>query len=122
MKKKSSIKSPVPEEMVEQGTLIHIVFQHADVAVLKKAMELDERLKGEVMEIKDDFAVGPLEDLDTGEGWDRRVEWWRQLLQASPYSAEVAGSFDDRKTVAALIENLNEDNQAVLWIWMGQNQ
>ena len=40
---------------------MHIVFQHADVNVMKKAMELDESLKGEVFEIKDELGVGPSE-------------------------------------------------------------
>ena len=53
--------------------MIHIVFQTADVEVLKKAIELDESLEGEILEIKDEFAVGPLDQIDTEEGWNQRV-------------------------------------------------
>ena len=43
--------------------MIHIVFQHADVAALKKSFELDESLRGDIVEIKDDFAVGPITNI-----------------------------------------------------------
>ena len=103
--------------------MIHIVFQQADITTLKKAIELDETLKGEVLEIKDDFAVGPLENIDTAEGWETRENWWKDLLAQSPYSQEnLVGSSDDRKTVDDLKRKLNEDEKEIAWIWMGQNQ
>jgi hypothetical protein len=103
--------------------MIHIVFQQADIEVLKRAIELDESLAGEVVQIKDDFAVGPIENLDSEEGWKRREEWWRQLLHDSPYAGQhLAGSFDDRKTVSEIKQFLDENNREEAWIWMGQNQ
>ena len=102
--------------------MVHIVFQQADVDTLKKAMELDESLAGDILEIKDDFAVGPIENIDTEEGWTSRVDWWRALIEFSPYSNETVGSFDDRKTVEELKQKLTEQPKEELWIWMGQNQ
>jgi len=102
--------------------MIHIVFQHADVKVLNQAMELDETLKGDVVEIKDEWGVGPLNGLDTEEGWKSREDWWRLLLKDSPYGDQHAGSFDDRETVKNLKETLTADTALQAWIWMGQNQ
>ena len=102
--------------------MIHIVFQHADVKVLNQAMELDETLKGDVLEIKDEWGVGPLNGLDTEEGWKSREDWWRLLLKDSPYGEQHAGSFDDRETVQKLKETLTADTELQAWIWMGQNQ
>src|SRR5688572_6032147 len=103
--------------------MIHIVFQQADVAVMNKAMELDETLQGEVVEIRDEFAVGPLQDLDTEEGWQARLNWWLSLVQDSPYAKDnLVGRFDDRRTVEALIKKLEENPKEEVWIWMGQNQ
>ena len=103
--------------------MTHIVFQHADVAVLKKAIEMDETLAGEVLEIKDDFAVGPIGNLDTEEGWSERLAWWKELVDQSPYAGDnLVGSFDDRETVARLKKLLEEDQKEEVWIWMGQNQ
>jgi hypothetical protein len=102
--------------------MIHIVFQHSDVDVLKKAMELDESLQGEIFEIKDEWGVGPLNDLDTEEGWNARLEWWRQRLIDSPYGEKIVGSFDDRATVKEIKSKLESDVSLQGWIWMGQNQ
>jgi len=101
--------------------MTHIVFNESEVALMQEVMTLDETLAGEVLLIKDDFAVGPLQQLDTEEGWQARLAWWSQLAQGSPYT-EVAGSFDDRLTVAALKEKLASNPEEELWIWMGQNQ
>ena len=52
-----------------------------------------------------------------------REDWWRSLLAGSPYSKDIiVGSFDDRKTVESLKNRLKENENEVLWIWMGQNQ
>ncbi len=40
--------------------MIHIVFQEPDITALSKSFALDESLRGKVIQIKDDFAVGPL--------------------------------------------------------------
>jgi len=102
--------------------MIHIVFQHADVDVLKKAADLDQNLFGEIFEIKDEWGVGPLADLDSEEGWISRQEWWKNLLKDSPYGEKLVGSFDDRETVNAIKSKLNDDVALEAWIWMGQNQ
>lgn len=104
--------------------MIHVVFQEADVDVLKKAIELDESLAGEVLEIKDDYAVGPLEALDEPEGWQRRLGLWKELLLASPYSSNMSSfdMIDDRLVVHKLKKLLEEAPKEEVWIWMGQNQ
>jgi hypothetical protein len=47
--------------------MIHIVFQEADIAALEKSFELDETLKADIIQVKDDYAVGPLANLYTEE-------------------------------------------------------
>lgn len=101
--------------------MIHVVFQQADVDVLQKAIELDAGLQGDVIEIKDDYAVGPIENLFEPEGWQARKEWWMALLQQSPYDVNIAGMIDDRMTVHQLKTRLEEDQKLEVWIWMGQN-
>jgi Domain of unknown function (DUF1835)./Protein of unknown function. len=116
-KEPGNTENPLADKQV-----IHIVFQHADIEILKKAIEMDDTLQGEVIQIKDDFAVGPLTEIDTEEGWQQRENWWRGLLEGSPYGSQLAGSFDDRKTVTALKEKLKADPAMEVWIWMAQNQ
>lgn len=102
--------------------MIHIVFNESEVDLMKNVIELDETIAGDVVQIKDDFAVGPLANIDTEEGWQARSDWWKKLLQGSPYKETLAGSFDDRLTVKDLKEKLEADSAEQIWIWMGQNQ
>jgi hypothetical protein len=102
--------------------MIHIVFNESEVALMNQVIEMDETIAGEVVQIKDDFAVGPLSGIDTEEGWNARLDWWRSLMQGSPYKEELVGSFDDRQTVAAIKEKLDTNAEEQVWIWMGQNQ
>ena len=66
--------------------MIHIVFNESEVDLMKQVIELDETLAGEVIQIRDDYAVGPLTGLDTPEGWQARTDWWMELIKHSHYS------------------------------------
>lgn len=101
--------------------MIHIVFNESEINLLKEAMQLDESMTGDVVLIRDDFAVGPIAGIDTEEGWQARMQWWNSLGTGSPY-AHLAGSFDDRETVKQLQALLEQNPEEELWIWMGQNQ
>jgi hypothetical protein len=102
--------------------MIHVVFNESEVDLMKQVIALDESLSGEIIQVKDDLAVGPLSGIDTEDGWQARVEWWRGLLQGSPYKESLAGSFDDRQTVKQVKQQLDADNDEQVWLWMGQNQ
>ncbi|MEY4278427.1 MAG: hypothetical protein RL377_431 [Bacteroidota bacterium] len=100
--------------------MIHLVFNTADIAALEAAIELDESLSGKVVEIKDDYAVGPILDIYETEGYQTRRDWWQTVLENSPY-ADQLDIVDDKLTVHQLINALNHDENEVIWIWMGQN-
>lgn len=103
--------------------MIHIVFNEADVEVLQKAIALDESMQGQVIQIKDDYAVGPIDNLYLGEGIAARREWWKQVLAGGDY-ASLADSedIDDYKTVATLVGTLRRDPSEVIWVWAAQNK
>jgi len=101
--------------------MLHIVFQEADITVLQKAIELDESLAGEVWQIKDDFAIGPLANIYETEGYQARRDWWKSLLEFSPYTEQL-DIVDDKLTVHNLLKKLDEEPSLDVWIWMGQNQ
>ena len=103
--------------------MIHIVFNEPDIEVLQKAIALDESLQGEVVQIKDDYAVGPIENLYLGEGIAARREWWKQVVSGGDYS-HLADSedIDDYKTVANLVGTLRRNPDEVIWVWAAQNK
>ena len=100
--------------------MIHIVFNTADIAALEQAIELDESLSGKIIEIKDDYAVGPILDIYETEGFQARRDWWKEILAHSPYEDQL-DIVDDKLTVHQLINSLNHDENEMIWLWMGQN-
>jgi len=100
--------------------MIHIVFNTADIAALEAAIELDESLSGKIVEIKDDYAVGPIMDIYETEGYQTRRDWWKDVLAHSPYQDQL-DIVDDKLTVHHLHTSLNHDENEMIWIWMGQN-
>lgn len=100
--------------------MIHIVFETANVAVLQQAIELDETIQGTILEIKDDYAVGPLGNIYETDGYQERRDWWKLLLEYSPYTEQL-DLVDDKLTVHQLLKQLDEEPEAEIWIWMAQN-
>lgn len=117
--KKNSAEEPVTEAV----SLIHLVFQEADIETLKKAMEADESLQGDVEIIRDDYAVGPIQNIQEPEGYQQRKAWWKELVDFSPYNSDqLMNLVDDRLAVHQLKRRLTENEKDVVWIWIGQNQ
>jgi Domain of unknown function (DUF1835)/Protein of unknown function len=101
--------------------MIHIVFEQANIDALQKAIEIDETLQGAIIEIKDDFAVGSIIDIYQPEGYQQRRDWWKDLLEHSPYTNALE-LVDDKLAVTKLIRTLTENVEEKIWIWMAQNQ
>jgi len=104
--------------------MIHVVFNTSDRTVLAAAQQLDETLAGEIFEIKDDYAVGPLDGLATTAGWQARRDWWHLLLETvADYDTEgLMDMVDDKKTFVAITRLLDENPDEKLWIWAAQNK
>ena len=103
--------------------MIHIVFNEPDIAILQEAIAMDETLAGEVIQVKDDYAVGPLDNLYTEEGIENRRQWWREVLEGGDYAGTIdAGDIDDNKSMAELCERMRNDENETIWIWAAQNK
>jgi len=102
---------------------MHIVFQQEDVKTISKSFDLDESLRGEIIEIKDDFAVGPLKDIYSVEGIEERKQWWRNVLSGGDYDGHVdTGEVNDERAVEEIKENLIKDQEETVWIWVAPNK
>jgi len=101
--------------------MIHLVFNQDEVELMKKVQELDSTLEGDILLIRDDYAVGPIENIYETEGYLKRRDWWMGLLEGSPYKDQL-NIVDDKLTVHNLKKELEENKEEILWIWMGQNQ
>jgi hypothetical protein len=103
--------------------MIHIVFNHADVDTLKAAIELDPSIQGDVIQVRDDYAVGPLEGIYSEEGYTVRREWWKDVLRDGDYEGTVEKNIvNDPAMVEDLMNRLIADSSEVVWIWAAQNK
>ncbi|HVX25091.1 MAG TPA: DUF1835 domain-containing protein, partial [Parafilimonas sp.] len=100
--------------------MIHIVFQQSDVDTLQEAIKLDYNLQGEIVEIKDELAVGPIADIYETEGYQARRDWIKKILEHSPYTEQL-NIVDDKLTVHQLKEKLKDESEQA-WIWVAPNQ
>ncbi len=104
--------------------MIHIVFQYNDVEALRSAFGLDPSFSGDIIQIHDDFAVGPISGIYSEEGIATRKQWWRDVLAGGDYDGWVDNgkTGDDNKTAARIAERLRQDDKEVLWVWAAQNK
>ncbi|MBC8034479.1 MAG: DUF1835 domain-containing protein [Chitinophagaceae bacterium] len=103
--------------------MIHIVFNSADKEPLQKAIELDTSLEGEIIQIKDDYAVGPLRNCYIAEGIEARKAWWQEVLAGTDLATSIdSGAVDDYKTVAEIVGRLRRNLSDVVWVWAAQNK
>ena len=103
--------------------MIHVVFNEPDVEILNKAIEMDDTMAGEVLLIRDDFAVGPLANIYTPEGQEQRRDWWRSVFVGSDHEGIVEdGKVDDLAVVTKIKEHLTNDEKQIVWIWAAQNK
>jgi len=98
--------------------MTHIVFSEPDIATLQQAIALDESLAGDIVQIKDDFSVGPLQKIYETEGYQTRRDWWKNALTHSPYTEQI-DLVDDKLAVHQLTKKLEAGEH--LWIWVAQN-
>lgn len=103
--------------------MIHIVFQQADIEALGKSFTLDETMAGDIVQVKDDFAVGPLVDIYSVEGREARKEWWRQVLSGGDYDGHVdKGEVNDTASVIDLVTKMQDNPGEIIWIWIAPNK
>lgn len=101
----------------------HIIFNEADISVLQQAIELDMSLAGEILLIRDDYAVGPLQDIYTEEGIEIRKAWWKNVLTGGDYESLLERNMvDDQSVVNQIINYLESEEAPAIWIWMAQNK
>lgn len=102
---------------------MHIVFQKEDINTLTKSFDLDESLRDEIIEIRDDYAVGPLKDIYSEEGIENRKDWWRNVLSGNETAITVdSGYVNDQEVVEDIKEKLKTNEDEIVWIWVAPNK
>lgn len=102
--------------------MIHIVFSEADASILQAAIDLDETLQGKIVQCKDNYAYGPIQNIYTPEGIQVRQDWWNTVLAGGDFEPSEGDIFSkDNDAIAQLTETLLADETECVWIWAAQN-
>ncbi len=103
--------------------MTHIVFEEANIDALRKSFEFDTSLRGDIVSIQDDYAVGPLLNIYTENGIQNRHQWWKDILHGGHYSGIADDEHvDDNKDVEELKARLTDNPEEIVWIWAAQNK
>ena len=103
--------------------MLHVLFNESDIDRIKEVQQLDTSLEGPIVLIRDDYAVGPIQAIDTALGQAERLEWWKTCFEKSSYGNMASTSnVDDIKAVQSIQDWVAKDAEAICWIWMAQNQ
>ena len=100
--------------------MLHLVFNESAVPVLQAAMELDESLQAEIILIEDDYSLGEIENIYTGEGREARKEWWRNFSKTAVADKDNE-DINDSQTIAQLVGRLRREAEEIVWVWAAQN-
>jgi hypothetical protein len=94
--------------------LYHLIVGDMAAEVLRKAIELEPSLEGEVVVLRDILHVGPLQTTEGQSFSDLRTEFWKGV---SPDWKEEERVDDFDRLSAALI-GLKNNLDAKVWFWM----
>lgn len=102
--------------------MFHIVFDTTGAGLLNAAMDLDMALDGETILIRDDYSVGPIQDLFNETGRKDRINWWNVIRE----DAKIAGPREikeepDSAVLSKIIQRMEDEEFDQIWIWVAPN-
>src|SRR5664279_2306340 len=99
--------------------MFHIVFDSVGAERISAAMDLDEALDGEIVLIRDDYSVGPIQDLFSEDGLAVRWKWWAMIRAES--SSELSVQNTDGENIRNIVQRMEEEEFDQIWIWVAPN-
>lgn len=120
-KSKRKKKAGKTAEVLKPVKILHMVFDQAGGEQIKQSFELEPANAGDILYIEDNYSLGPVADLSEAEGWQARKNWWQSVL-GLPEDVQPEVMRSDKMKLHQLFQQLEEDEDTVLWIWMGQNE
>jgi Domain of unknown function (DUF1835)/Protein of unknown function len=102
--------------------MFHIVFDSAGATLLNAAMDLDMTLDGETILFRDDYSVGPIQDLFNETGREERMNWWNTIRE----DVKIAGTHEikeetDSAVLSKITQRMKDEEFDQIWIWVAPN-
>jgi hypothetical protein len=97
--------------------MFHIVFDARGAQLIAEAMDLDEALDGETIQMTDDYSVGPILDLFSAAGKEARAKWWADIRGVAMPDEEES----DADKLHKIHQRMEEEEFDQIWIWLAPN-
>lgn len=99
---------------------MHIVFGDSAAGLLKYYFHKNKNeFKGEIINLRNDYSIGPIHEIETDAGFRKRKEWFKKMLKevwAYEYYEEFEEEFIN---TYESVKNIESDSKIV--IWYGKN-
>ncbi|QZY54952.1 DUF1835 domain-containing protein [Crassaminicella profunda] len=99
---------------------IHIVFGDSAAGTLRYFFKNNEtEYKGEIINFREDYSIGPIYEMDTEIGLKKRIRWFEKMFKQvciEDYFEDIEKEFID---TYESIKNIDQDAKII--IWHGEN-
>jgi hypothetical protein len=99
---------------------VHIAYGDSAAGTLKYYFSYNKnKYKGEVINFREDHSIGPLYEIDTVKGLQKRIKWFEKILGEvfiDDYFEDLQKEFMD---TYEMVKNIGQDKTIV--IWHGEN-
>jgi len=94
----------------------HIVFGDSSNGILKYVFEnKHSKYNGEIIAFREDHSIGPLHEIDTEEGLEKRFTWLRGIHK-EVFAYEYSESYEEAYMSSyEILKNIGEDSIVVIW-------
>ncbi len=102
--------------------MFHILFDARGADLISEAMDADEALDGETILIKDDYSIGPINDLHSEAGRINRRNWFSTSVPDEKiFLANQQDDISDAIVLDNIIQRMGEEEFDQIWIWIAPN-
>lgn len=102
--------------------MFHIVFDSRGAELITAAMDMDEALDGETILMRDDYSVGPIQDLFSETGQLHRHHWWKTIRpEVKTIGNDETDEESDATMLGKIILRMHEEEFDQIWIWIAPN-
>lgn len=111
------------KEEIKLRELLHLVFDAQGGELIQESFSLEEQecdYQGEILVLEEDFALGPISEIQEAAGWQSRKQWWQSVLEI-PQEESPEFMVTDKMKLHDLVKRMENEPDLHLWIWMGQN-
>ena len=100
---------------------MHIVFQQAGREVLERGFAPDESIDKNIINLKSDYSLGPVEYPLTNENLEKRNDWWKKIITDETDISFSAANEADVQIINEIKNSLTNNESEELWIWIAPN-